>query len=199
LQKKSIFLPFLLVLSGCSTQTVLLKPGVELSPTALVAAQLVVAAVMFAGLLSLFTFIIPGLTIIWLSALAYGLLTGFTTTSIIYFTFITLLMIFGNFVDQLLMGVRARQSGASWTGLFLSAIAAFVFSFLMPPFGGIIASLLVLFTFEFIRLRDWRKAGGTTKEMAVGCASAVVVRFFIGIIMISLWVAWVWQSGKLPF
>jgi uncharacterized protein YqgC (DUF456 family) len=102
-------------------------------------------------------------------------------------------------VDQLLMGAKARQSGASWTGIFLSTIAAFVFSFLMPPFGGIIASLLVLFIYEFIRLRDWRKAGGTTKEMAIGCASAVIVRFFIGIVMISLWVAWVWQSGKLPF
>jgi uncharacterized protein YqgC (DUF456 family) len=196
LRNKFILLPFLLILSGCSTQTFLLKPGAELSPAGLITAQVAVAIVMAAGLVSLFTFVIPGLTIIWLSALAYGLLTGLTTNSLVYFSIITLLMIFGNVVDQLLMGAKARQSGASWTGIILSTIAAFVFSFLFPPFGGIIASLLVLFIYEFIRLRDWRKAGGTTKEMAVGCASAVIVRFFIGIAMISLWVAWIWQSSQ---
>ena len=152
---------------------------------------------MSAGLVSLFTFIIPGLTIIWLSALAYGLLTGFTLVSIIFFVLITLLMIFGNMVDQLLMGAKAKQSGASWTGVILSTIAAFIFSFLWPPFGGIIAAMLVMFVFEFIRLRDWRKAGGSTKEMAVGCASAAVARFFIGVVMIGIWIIWVWQSRKI--
>jgi uncharacterized protein YqgC (DUF456 family) len=187
------------LLSGCSAQAALLTPGTELSPSALVFVQVVIATLMSVGLVSLFTFVIPGLTIIWLSALAYGLLTGFSIASGICFALITLLMIFGNLVDQLMMGAKAKQSGASWTGVILSTIAAFVFSFLWPPFGGIIAALLVLFIFEFIRLRDWRKAGGTTKEMAIGCATAVVVRFFIGLLMISLWVVWVWKSGKLPF
>ena len=194
-----MLLGLLPILSGCAEQTAPLIPGAELSPAALTVVQLVIAAVMSAGLVSLFTFVIPGLTIIWLSALAYGLLTGFNLASGICFALITLLMIFGNVVDQLLMGAKAKQSGASWTGVILSTIAAFVFSFLWPPFGGIITAMLVLFVFEFIRLRDWRKAGGTTKEMAVGCASAVVARFFIGLVMISLWVVWVWQSGKLLF
>jgi uncharacterized protein YqgC (DUF456 family) len=201
LRNKLIFvlLGILLILSGCSSHASPLTLGTELSPAALVVVQVVIAAIMSAGLVSLFTFVIPGLTIIWLSALAYGLLTGFTLASGICFALITLLMIFGNVVDQLLMGSKAKQSGASWTGVILSTIAAFVFSFLWPPFGGIIAAMLVLFAFEFIRLRDWRKAGGTTKEMAVGCASAIVARFFIGVVMISLWVVWVSLSGKLPF
>jgi len=187
------------VLSGCATQNVLLPAGKELPQAALVVVQLVTAAVMSAGLVSLFTFVIPGLTIIWLSSLAYGLLTGFTVFSIICFIIISLLMIFGNMVDQLLMGAKARQSGASWTGLILSTIATLVFSFLWPPFGGIIAGMLVLFIFEFIRLRDWRKAGGSTKEMAIGCASAAVARFFIGLVMIGVWIIWIIQSGKFPF
>lgn len=196
---KFILLGFLPILSGCSALTAPFISGTELSPAALLVVQVVIAAVMSAGLVSLFTFVIPGLTIIWLSALAYGLLTGFNLASGICFALITLLMIFGNVVDQLLMGAKAKQSGASWTGVILSTIVAFIFSFLWPPFGGIIAAMLVLFVFEFIRLRDWRKAGGTTKEMAVGCASAVVARFFVGLVMIGLWVVWVWLSGKLPF
>ena len=187
------------VLSGCSTQGLLLPPGNELPQAVLVAVQIVTAAVMTTGLVCLFTFVIPGLTIIWLSALAYGLLTGFSVFSIVCFVIISLLMIFGNMVDQLVMGAKAKQSGASWTGVILSTIATFVFSFLWPPFGGIIAGMLVLFVFEFIRLRDWRKAGGSTKEMAIGCVSAAVVRFFIGMVMIGVWIIWVVQSGKLPF
>ena len=194
-----IFLSSLPILSGCYAQAGLLSHGSELSPAALVVVLLVAAAIMSAGLVSLFTFVIPGLSIIWLTTLAYGLLTGFTLFNIICFVIISLLMIFGNMVDQLMMGAKAKQSGASWTGVILSTIATFIFSFLWPPFGGIIAGMLVLFVFEFIRLRDWRKAGGTTKEMAVGCVSAAFVRFFIGIVMIGVWVIWIIQSGKLPF
>jgi uncharacterized protein len=190
---------FLLFLSGCSAKVAPITQGVQLSPASLAVVQVITAAVMSAGLVSLFTFVIPGLTIIWLAALVYGLLTGFTVFSSFCFVLITILMIFGNMADELLMGAKAKQSGASWTSVILSTIAAFVFSLIWPPFGGIIAAMLVLFVFEFIRLRDLRKAGGSTKEMAVGCVSATFARFFIGLVMISIWVAWVWQSGKSPF
>jgi uncharacterized protein len=194
-----LILSLLPALSGCSTKGIFLPPGKELPQAVLMAVQIVTAAVMTTGLISLFTFVIPGLTIIWLSALAYALLTGFSVFSTICFVVISLLMIFGNMVDQIVMGAKAKQSGASWTGVILSTIATFVFSFLWPPFGGIIAGMLVLFVFEFIRLRDWRKAGGSTKEMAIGCVSAAFLRFFIGLVMIGVWIIWVIQSGKLPF
>jgi uncharacterized protein YqgC (DUF456 family) len=173
--------------------------GVNLPPAILPILQIVIAVVMSTGLISLFTFVIPGLTIIWLCTLTYGLLTGFTLASSVFFILITVLMIFGNVVDQLLMGAKAKQSGASWSGVIASTIATLVFSIIWPPFGGIIAAMVVLFVFEFIRLRDWRKAGGSTKEMAVGCVSAVAARFLIGLVMIGIWVVWVWQSGDLPF
>jgi len=195
----ALVLSTLPILSGCSSQGLLLTSGKELPQAVLVVVQIVIAAIMTTGLISLFTFVIPGLTIIWLSALAYGLLTGFSMFSIICFVVISLLMIFGNMVDQLVMGAKAKQSGASWTSVILSTLATFVFSFLWPPFGGIIAGMLVLFVFEFIRLRDWRKAGGSTKEMAIGCVSAAAIRFFIGMVMIGVWIIWVIQSGKLPF
>lgn len=171
--------------------------GVDLSPLMLTILQVVVAVLMLFGLLSLFLYVIPGLTIIWLSVLVYGFLTGFDLTSGIIFTLITLLMIFGNLVDQLIMGVKARQSGASWKSILSSTLAALIFSILMPPFGGIIAALLVLFMFEFMRLRNLRMAGDSTSHMALGCATAVLARFLIGLIMLGLWVVWLWQASEL--
>lgn len=195
-----IFMIGMLALSGCSGQGEFsLTSGIEMTPAILTIAQIVTALVMVMGLFSLFLFVIPGLSVIWLAALAYGLLTGFDLTSGVLFLIITLLMAFGNIVDQLFMGAKAKQSGASWKSVILSMLAAFIGSLVFPPFGGIIAALAVLFVFEYLRLRDLRKASDSTGQMAIGCATAAVARFFIGLVMIALWVVWVWQSGKLPF
>ncbi len=172
--------------------------GIDMSAGVLLTVQIVVLAVMLLGLLSLLIVIIPGLTIIWLAALVYGLLTGFDLTSGLIFLGITLLMIFGNVVDQLLMGARAKKSGASWTGVVVSMLAALVFSILFPPFGGLVAALIALFTIETVRLKNWRQAGESTKEMAIGCASAVVARFGIGLVMIGLWALWLYLGDSWP-
>ncbi|MBM3138265.1 MAG: DUF456 domain-containing protein [Chloroflexi bacterium] len=197
----AFLLPFaILLLSSCTAQgDFSLSSGVDLSPAMQTILQVVTALVMIGGLFSLFLFVIPGLSIIWLAALAYGLLTGFDLASTILFLTITLLMAFGNIVDQLFMGAKAKQSGASWKSVILSMLAAFIGSLIFPPFGGIIAALAVLFVFEYLRLRDLRKASDSTGQMAIGCATAAVARFFIGLVMIGLWVVWVWQSGELPF
>jgi hypothetical protein len=189
-----------LLLSGCTAQgDFSLTSGAGLSAPMLTALQVVIALVMIGGVFSLFLFVIPGLSIIWLAALTYGLLTGFDLASIILFLIITLLMAFGNIVDQLFMSAKAKQSGASWKSIIFSTLAAFIGSLIFPPFGGIIAALAVLFAFEYLRLRDLRKASDSTGQMAIGCATAAVVRFFIGLVMIGLWVVWVWQSGELRF
>lgn len=186
--------------SACSAdQAGNLLGGLELSPALRVTLLVVVLVVMLVGLFSLLLYVIPGLTIIWLSALTYGLLSGFDLAGGWIFAAMTLLMIFGNMVDQLLMGAKAKQSGASWTGVILSTISALVFSILFPPFGGLVAALLVLFVVEVIRLKNWVKASETTKEMAIGCASAIGARFGIGLLMIALWALWVWLGGAWPF
>ena len=173
--------------------------GFNISPLMVTILQIVVAGLMILGLFSLFFYIFPGLTIIWLAALVYWIVTGFSSSMLFFFIPMTLLMIFGNFVDQLIMGIKARQSGANWRSIVLSTLAALFFSIVFPPFGGIIAALIVLFAFEFFRLRDLRKAGNSTGQMALGCATAILARFLIGIVMLGLWIGWLWQSNSLPF
>ncbi len=135
--------------------------------------------------------VLPGLVIIWLAALVYGLVTGFSTVGIIISIIITALMIFGSLVDNILMGASASKTGASWWAITLALIAGMAGSFFWPPFGGLIASLVVLFAIEFIRLRNWRKALESTRSMALGCGWAVVARLGLGLVMISLWGIWV--------
>ncbi len=199
-RRGSLSILLLTGLSACSLPDFdSLSAGIELSPSMLAAAQIVILFTMVAGLISLLSVIIPGLTIIWISSLIYGLLTGFTTVPIILFILITVLMLIGNVVDQFMMGAKAKTSGASWLSIFLSTGAAFIFSILFPPFGGLIAALIVLMGVEVIRVKDWRKAARSSREMAIGCVSAIAVRFGIGLFMIGIWILWVIQSGQSIF
>lgn len=150
--------------------------------------QVVTLTAMLAGLVSLVTTIIPGLTIIWAAALVYALVTGFNWVSGTIFGVITLLMLVGNLADNLVMGANARVFGASWIAIGAAIIGAIVGSFVWPPFGGLVFAFLALFIVEIIRLRSMKKAWGSLRGMMEGCGWAVVIRMLIGVIMILLWI-----------
>ena len=80
--------------------------------------------------------VLPGLVIIWLAALVYGMVTGLSTVGIVISIIITLLMIFGSFVDNILMGASARKTGANWLAIALALIAGMAGSFFWPPLAG---------------------------------------------------------------
>jgi uncharacterized protein len=156
--------------------------------------QIIVLAIMLFGLFSLFIPVLPGLVIIWVPALVYGLMTGFNWVSGILFGVMTVLMLVGNLVDNVIMGAKARQTGASWVAIGVALAAGVVGSLVFPPFGGLIAALLGLFVVELLRLNDLKRALDSTRSMAIGCGWAAVIRFGIGMVMILLWGIWVLQA-----
>ena len=158
-----------------------------------IAIPLVLLAIMLFGLFSLVILpVLPGLVIVWLAALGYGLLGHFTAPlTIVLFVIITLLMLFGSVIDNILMGAGARKTGASWISITAALLAGVVGSFLWPPLGGIVFSLVALFGVELLRLRNLRSALVSTRSMAIGCGWAIVARFVIGLAMIGLYIAWI--------
>lgn len=161
-------------------------PAFDLTPVLIV----VLALVMLVGLISLIIPVLPGLVIIWIAVLVYGVLTGFTLWSGVIFGLITILMVVGSLVDNITMGASAKVSGASWLVVGLSLLAGLVGSLLFPPLGGLIAALVIMFISEVIRLRDLRKAGSSTVNMALSFGLAVIIRFAMGLVMIGLWAVW---------
>jgi uncharacterized protein YqgC (DUF456 family) len=138
--------------------------------------------------------ILPGLVIIWVAALGYGLAAGFGTLGWVMFAIITVLMLAGTVVDNVLMGTSAHKEGAPWWVILIAMAAAIVGSFVIPVpiIGGILAALLTLFGIEWIHRKDWRKALASIKGMLIGWGWAFVIRFIIGMIMIGLWLIWAW-------
>jgi uncharacterized protein YqgC (DUF456 family) len=136
--------------------------------------------------------ILPGLVIIWATALGYGILVGFGTLGWVMFAFITVLMLGGSILDNVLMGARAHTEGAPWWVVLISMVSAVVGNFVIPIpiLGGILAALLVLFLIEWLRLKDAKKALVSMRGMLIGCGWAAVFRVIIGLAMIGLWLIW---------
>jgi uncharacterized protein YqgC (DUF456 family) len=155
-----------------------------------VSIQIITAVFMLIGLVGLVVPIFPGLVVIWLAALIYGLLTGFSTIAWVMFAIMTVLMIIGNVADNLMMGKKALDNGAAWSSIVIGYVAGFVVSIFLTPVAGLAAAPLALFGAEYYRLKDRNKAIEVTKAMMIGFGWAFVIRFGIGMVMIILWSIW---------
>jgi len=149
---------------------------------------------MLAGLIGLVVPVFPGLLVMWLAALGYGIVTRFETVGIIVFIFLTILMLVGSTVDNLIIGAGARKGGAAWLSIGVALAAGVIFTLIFPPIGGIIAAPLAVLLLEYYRLRDWQKAWQALKGLATGWGLAYFVRLGIGIVMMVLW--WLWALNS---
>lgn len=149
---------------------------------------------MLVGLFGLVVPVYPGTVIMWLAALGYGIVSGFSTLGIVLFVIITVLMLVSTVVDNLLMGAGARKGGASWGTIILALVAGVVGTIVFPPIGGIIAAPVVVLLAEYRRLRDWGKAWQALRGLATGWGLSFLVRFLIGFVMMGLWWIWAWKG-----
>jgi len=152
--------------------------------------------VMLFGLFGMVIPIFPGGVVIWLAILVYGLLFGISGWGWVFLILITGMMIAGIFVDDLLMASAARKQGASWGSLVFAYLGGIAGTILLPPFGGLLGAPLVLYISEYGRKRSRDKAWKVTRGLLVGWGWSFVARFFLGLVMISLWMIWVFtRSG----
>lgn len=145
--------------------------------------------VMFFGLIGLIVPIFPGLVIIWIAALVYILVTinTVTTWGWVLFAIITLLAVVGSLVDNVLMGAKALEHGASKRSIVLTLVIAIGVSLFLSPIGGLISAPISLYLLEKANGHSNEKAWAITRGLMTGWGWAFVARFGIGIIMIVLW------------
>ena len=142
------------------------------------------------GLVGLIIPIFPGIVVIWLATLAYGIVVGFNLLGIIIFVVLTLLMIAGTTADNFLMAAGSRKGGASWWTIAAGLLAGTIGTIVFPPFGGLIAAPLVILLIEFLRVREFNQAWRATGGLVVGWGLSFFVRLGIGVLMLVLWLVW---------
>ena len=155
--------------------------------------QAATATVMIISLFGLLIPIFPGLTVIWAASLVYGIIVGFKAlgwVSWLIFAVITILMIFGNVIDNIITSKKAYDSGASIWSVIVSLIAGVIGAIIWTPIGGLLVAPIALFLAEYYRQRDWRKGFATSRAWIVGLGWSFIIRFLTGMAMIGLWLIW---------
>jgi uncharacterized protein YqgC (DUF456 family) len=158
--------------------------------------EVITFLVLLSGLIGLMVPVFPGLTVMWLGALVYAILQtvagNMTWVGWLLFVLITLLMIGGNIVDNIIIAKHMRDKDVPWSSIILSFAAGIIVSMFFTPLIGMIASPVGLFLAEWRRIKDKKAAFDNTKAWMTGWGWSFLARFGIGIVMILLWGLWAW-------
>jgi hypothetical protein len=137
----------------------------------------------------------------WLATLFYALLESAAGRmgwfDWVLFGAITVLMVFGNIIDNIIIARRMRGKAIPWfsivlaylgglTGTILFAPAATVFT----PIAGVISSLAALFGAEWLRLRQPGPALASARSYMVAWGWSFTAVVGVGVLMIVVWLLW---------
>lgn len=151
---------------------------------------------MIVGLVGLLVPVFPGLVVMWLGTLAYAIIQNaagnMTSWKWVLFGIVTLLMITGSIVDNLIIARKMRDKYVPWSSIAFAFLAGLVASIFFTPLIGLVAAPVGLYLAENRRLKNNEAAIDSTKAYMIGWGWAFAVRFLIGLAMIALWMIWAW-------
>jgi uncharacterized protein YqgC (DUF456 family) len=151
---------------------------------------------MLVGLFGLVIPVFPGLIIIWLASLAFALiqasLGNMAWIDWTLFALMTLLMLGGSVVDNIIIAYKMRDKQIPWKSIGLSYLAGILGSIFLTPLVGLVAAPLGLVGAEYLRFRNWRQAFDSAKTYMLAWGWSFAALFGIGTLMIILWMLWAW-------
>ncbi len=152
--------------------------------------------VLLAGLLGLLIPVFPGLTIMWLGTLVYAVVQAMngnmTWVDWLLFALITILMIGGNIIDNIIIAKHVRDKNVPWSSIIWAFVAGILVSIFFTPLAGMVASPAGLYLAERRRLNDKQAALANTKAWMTGWGWSLAARFGIGLVMVLFWALWAW-------
>lgn len=151
----------------------------------------VALTVMFIGLLGVLLPLIPGVGLIWITALIYAIAEGFQNVDPITMVVLSLIAIPGITADIWVSSLGAKVGGASFWSIVASLLGGVIGFLLFSLPGALIGSLVGLVVVELFRAKDWRQALKASGGWVVGRLVSTAVQLVVGVIMIAIF--W-WQA-----
>ncbi len=149
---------------------------------------------MLIGLFGLVIPIFPGITVIWIGALIFAVIQAFAGKMSAWdwalFTLITILMVVGTFIDNIIIARKLRETGTPWKSIGIGYAAGIISSLFLTPLAALFITPLALYNVEYWRLRDKKAAFDSVKGWLIGFGWTFLVLFGIGAVMIVLWLLW---------
>ncbi len=143
---------------------------------------------------------LPGIALIWISALVYGIADRFTTLPVAAFVVITILGAIGLAADFFLTQAATRVSGASWQATFagvVGGIVGMIVGFFVGGIGigpgGIIGALVGVVGVEYMHRKDLRAAVKAGGGWLAGCLASRTMQFLIALLMV---IIFAWQASS---
>jgi uncharacterized protein YqgC (DUF456 family) len=146
---------------------------------------------MFIGLLSILLPLVPGVALIWFTALIYAIAEGFKKVDPITMVVLSLVAIPGITADIWVSSLGAKAGGASLWSIVTSLLGGLVGFLIFNVPGAIIGSLVGLMIVELLRAEDWRQALKASGGWVVGWLLSTGVQIVVGLIIIAIF--W-WQA-----
>ncbi len=150
---------------------------------------------LFIGIIGTIVPLIPGVFIIWLTVLGYGLLTEFNSLSTGSIIWITLIALFTGTSDYWMSYIGAKKGGASKEALLYGAGGAILGTFLLPLLGTIIGYAAGIFYGEYKKHGDWETAKKAGLGGIAGWGIATAIQFVGGLLMCILFFVGYFTSG----
>ena len=158
--------------------------------------QTLTLSVLIVGLLGLLIPVFPALVVMWLATLIYALIENaagrMTWIDWLLFALITLLMLFGSVIDNIIIAQKMRGQSIPWGSIAVAFLAGIIASIFLTPLIGMLASPLGLFGAEYLRLRDRKLAFTSAKTYMIAWGWSFAAVFGVGVLMILLWLLWAW-------
>ena len=148
--------------------------------------------VLLTGLFGLLIPVFPGLVVMWLATLVYALLENaagrMAWIDWTLFGLITVLMVVGNIIDNIIIARKMRGRSIPWSSILLAYLGGIVASAFLTPLIGLLASPATLFAVEWRRLHDRRLGFASARAYMVAWGWSFLAVFGIGALMIGTWV-----------
>jgi len=158
--------------------------------------QTLTLSVLIVGLLGLLIPVFPALVVMWLATLIYALIENaagrMAWIDWLLFALITLLMLFGSVIDNIIIAQKMRGQSIPWSSIAMAFLAGIIASVFLTPLIGMLASPLCLFGVEYLRLRDRKLAFTSAKTYMIAWGWSFAAVFGVGVMMIVLWLLWAW-------
>ncbi|MBN2084404.1 MAG: DUF456 domain-containing protein [Anaerolineales bacterium] len=151
----------------------------------------VILFVMLLGLIGVVVPLLPGIELIWLAALGYGILHGFTWPGVFAMVGITILLLAGLSSDIWITGLGLKSTGTSMLSILIGVVLLVAGSIFLSPLGGILLGLGGMALLEFRRHRSWKKAVSSAGSALISFGLSYGFKLFVGLLMIGVWLIWV--------
>lgn len=148
------------------------------------------AVIMVVGLCGVVIPILPGLALIWGTALVYGLIVGFGAGGIAVMVVLTVLLAVSMIKSVVVPRRAAQEAGASGWSQFGGLVGAVIGFFVIPVVGVIVGALVGVLLVEVSLKGDWGEAWTATVATAKGFGISALIDLGLGLAMIGTWSAW---------